>query len=349
LIGNVFDLCLSEYSLYKVEDKYFYNDEIKKNVGTFFANDFEFLKKHNIYCDIELSSDVGTAVIKKIKIAIVIICLGDSFNSGIRFVQNFIKYYVGNSIIDFYINTDTDPLLYFSNNEHIHHINLQSCDVYDNSIFKSVLSLKDREFDYLYYSDINNDINIQFDESWFLGEIVGVELFNYSDAGASILKDNTCEKYKTDSPFSNSLSNINYQAGFFGGKKTNVLELCNTINCWQQFDRENKAIPTSTEETYINRIFHFSPPYTIKYKNFRFNNKDTNYCNICKMKACMQGVKCKGVEMNEDSLKCISVGCSYKKHTDKNNNGGTNCCFSCKKTPDKHGSCCQKILFNNII
>jgi hypothetical protein len=56
LIGDVFDLCLSEYSKYKVEERYFYNNDLKQKVFDFFAEDFKFLKEHNIDCDIYLQN-----------------------------------------------------------------------------------------------------------------------------------------------------------------------------------------------------------------------------------------------------------------------------------------------------
>jgi len=43
------------------------------------------------------------------------------------------------------------------------------------------------------------------------------------------------------------------------------------------------------------------------------------------------------------SLLCDTPGCEYMKNTDKDNNGGTNCCFKCKKEGlGKHGPKCKK-------
>jgi len=44
--------------------------------------------------------------------------------------------------------------------------------------------------------------------------------------------------------------------------------------------------------------------------------------------------------------KCENPSCVFKKHTDINNNGGTHCCATCKKTNGNHGHLCSKTNYN---
>jgi hypothetical protein len=46
------------------------------------------------------------------------------------------------------------------------------------------------------------------------------------------------------------------------------------------------------------------------------------------------------------SGKCIKLTCNFLKHTNPSNNGGTHCCFSCKKNNGTHGPLCAKTLYN---
>jgi hypothetical protein len=43
--------------------------------------------------------------------------------------------------------------------------------------------------------------------------------------------------------------------------------------------------------------------------------------------------------------KCIEPSCNFLKHANNNNNGGTHCCYSCKRKTGNHGGLCAKILF----
>ena len=46
----------------------------------------------------------------------------------------------------------------------------------------------------------------------------------------------------------------------------------------------------------------------------------------------------------KNKIKCENTNCTYIKHTDDNNNGGTHCCLGCKNK-GIHGPLCEKVQF----
>jgi hypothetical protein len=54
--GNVYNFDMKDYMHANVEKRFFYNDEIKNKVYSFFLNDFTFCNEHNIKYDIDCST-----------------------------------------------------------------------------------------------------------------------------------------------------------------------------------------------------------------------------------------------------------------------------------------------------
>ena len=53
---------------------------------------------------------------------------------------------------------------------------------------------------------------------------------------------------------------------------------------------------------------------------------------------------CTRVMNRKNKIKCENTNCTYIKHTDDNNNGGTHCCLGCKNK-GIHGPLCEKVQF----
>ena len=110
------------------------------------------------------------------KIGIVILATNSYFVLGVRFITKFMQYYKGKANITFYFFSNGDPKSYvpFSN---VVWINTQheSWVEATNSKFKSIVSLVDKDEEYLYYFDADTSINKDFTEEWFIGDLVGGE------------------------------------------------------------------------------------------------------------------------------------------------------------------------------
>lgn len=209
-------------------------------------------------------------------IGIVILATNAYFILGIRFIKRFMHYYKGDKQITFYFFSDTDPKPYLSDNIDVEYYNEQHNDWTDgtNSKFKDIISLSNCKSDYLYYFDADTNINKDFTEEWFIGDLVGGEHYgnrNFMSNGAGFDRNPQSKAYV---PIDSTLPYTYHYGAFFGGKKDKVIDLCTILREWQLEDKKIPYEPGCNDETYLNAYFHFNPPYTVPSNEFGFSISD---------------------------------------------------------------------------
>lgn len=209
-------------------------------------------------------------------IGIVILATNAYFILGIRFIKRFMHYYKGDKQITFYFFSDTDPKPYLSDNIDVEYYNEQHNDWTDgtNSKFKDIISLSNCKSDYLYYFDADTNINKDFTEEWFIGDLVGGEHYgnrNFMSNGAGFDRNPESKAYV---PIDSTLPYTYHYGAFFGGKKDKVIDLCTILREWQLEDKKIPYEPGCNDETYLNAYFHFNPPYTVPSNEFGFSISD---------------------------------------------------------------------------
>ena len=196
------------------------------------------------------------------RIGIVVLCTNAYFVLGVRFVKRFMHFYKGDSDIIFYMFTDTNPKDYLPDDIHYEYIHLKNKSWVDgtNSKFTSIISLEDRDVDYLFYFDADTNVNQPFTEEWFLGDMVGGQ--HYGDQGWMKEKKgfDRNPRSKAYVPFDTTLPQTYFYGAFFGGNKKNMVEFCKLMRSYQLADKEWGYEPGVNDESYINREFHFNRP-----------------------------------------------------------------------------------------
>lgn len=214
------------------------------------------------------------------KIGIVILATNAYFVLGVRFIKRFTHYYKGNRQIKFYLFTDTDPKDYLPEEIDVEYLEDKHENWQDgtNSKFKNILSIQDsleKNCDYVYYFDADTNINKDFTEDWFLGDLVGGEHYGNRDwlkGGVGFDRNPNSKAYV---PLDSTLPYTYHYGAFFGGKIERVLEFCSTLRDYQIEDKKIGYEPGVNDESYINKYFHFNPPtYTVPSDKFEFAISD---------------------------------------------------------------------------
>lgn len=207
------------------------------------------------------------------KIGIVILGTNAYFILLIRFVKRFMHFYKGNSDITFFLFTDTDPKDYLPEGikyEYIHTTN-KSWVEGTNMKFTSILSLENRDVDFIYYFDADTNINREFTEEWFLGNSVAGQ--HYGDQ--SWMKEKKGfernPRSKAYIPLDTNLPQMYYYGAFWGGSKEWTMNFCRTMIEWQKADKSWGYEPGVNDESFSNCYFHFNPPEKVVLcKDFAF-------------------------------------------------------------------------------
>ena len=232
-------------------------------------------------------------------IGIVILATNAYFALGIRFIKKFTHHYKGNKQIKFYFYSDTDPQDYIPDNINVeYHYNKHDSWVDGtNSKFTNIILLENCDSNYLYYFDADTNVIHDFNEKWFLGDLVGGEHFGnrgWLANGAGFDKNPMSKAYV---PNNTPLPCTYYYGAFFGGKKDKMIEFCKTLKEWQLEDKKINYEPGVNDESYINAYFHYTPPtYTVTNEDFAFVISDKGgldetrnpYYNIEKYKKIMR-------------------------------------------------------------
>jgi len=207
------------------------------------------------------------------KIGIVILGTNAYFILLIRFVKRFMHFYKGNSDITFFLFTDTDPKDYLPEGikyEYIHTTN-KSWVEGTNMKFTSILSLENRDVDFIYYFDADTNINREFTEEWFLGNSVAGQ--HYGDQ--SWMKEKKGfernPRSKAYVPLDTKLPQMYFYGAFWGGSKEWTINFCKTMIEWQKADKSWGYEPGVNDESFSNCYFHFNPPEKVVLcKDFAF-------------------------------------------------------------------------------
>ena len=209
------------------------------------------------------------------RIGVAILATNAYFLLGLRLVHKWMKHYKGNANIVFHFFSDKNPKEYINESPKmiiVHHPeNHKNWVDGTNSKFKNIIKLENEDLDYIYYFDADTNINNDFTEEWFLGNLVGGEHFGNRDW----MKD---EKAFERNPNSKAyvskdtkLPQMYYYGAFFGGTKTNIINFCKTLKFYQEEDKKINFEPGCNDESYINAYFHYNPPTKVVYlEHFKF-------------------------------------------------------------------------------
>jgi hypothetical protein len=206
------------------------------------------------------------------KIGIAVLATNAYFVLGIRLIKKFIHHYRGSAEVQFHFFSDDDPAPYLQADAPVvfHKTSHQSWVEATNDKFRSILSLEESGLDYIYYFDADTNVSKDFDETWFLGDIVGGEHYgnrSWLANGAGFDKNPISKAYV---PADTQLPRTYYYGAFFGGKTARVMEFCRTLREWQLEDKKIPYEPGVNDESYINAYFHYNPPTTVKCEDFAF-------------------------------------------------------------------------------
>ena len=210
------------------------------------------------------------------KIGVIIVATNSYFVLGVRFIKRFAQFYKGNAEIIFYMFTDNDPKPYLPDNINCVYINQIHKDWAEgtNSKFTNILSLKNTDCDYLYFFDADTNVSKDFDESWFIGDLVGGQ--HYADQ--TYMKEEKAYDRNPQSmayiPKDTTLPQTYYYGAFFGACMSKMIELCETLIKWQKADRQIGYEPVWNDESFLQRYFHYNPPKTILCEDFVFEVSD---------------------------------------------------------------------------
>lgn len=213
------------------------------------------------------------------RIGVVILATNAYFLLGLRFVHKWMKHYKGTASIVFHFFSDQNPKKYLNDATNItivHHSDAHTNWAEGtNSKFKNILKLENEDLDYIYYFDADTNINNDFTEEWFLGEMVGGEHYGNRSWMAENKAFERYEKSKAYVPFDTKLPQMYYYGAFFGGTKNNTINFCRSLKDNQEADKRINFEPGCNDESYINAYFHYNPPQrTVPSDQFKFAISD---------------------------------------------------------------------------
>jgi len=211
-------------------------------------------------------------------IGIVVLATNAYFVLGIRFIKRFMKFYKGDKNITFYFFSDNDPKNYIPDNIDVEYFHVTNSNWVDgtNLKFTSILSIKDKlKSDYLFYFDADTNVNKDFIEDWFIGDLVGGQHYADQDWMKNEKGFDRNPLSKAYVPFDTKLHQMYFYGAFFGGTSENMIEFCKTMRYYQLEDKKIPYEPGVNDESYINCYLHFNPPTKVVLcKDFAFAISD---------------------------------------------------------------------------
>lgn len=203
-------------------------------------------------------------------IGIVVLATNVYFVLGIRFIKKFMHHYKGDARITFYFFSDTDPSEYICDCIDVVYFPQKSNTWMEatNQKFESILSIKDKLIsDYLFYFDADTDISKEFNEQWFLGDMVAGQHYADQDWMKQTKGFDRHEGYNAYVPYDTELPQMYYYGAFFGGTSENCIQFCNVLRQWQVEDQSKGFEPDVNDESYINKYLHYNPPAKVVMAN----------------------------------------------------------------------------------
>lgn len=202
------------------------------------------------------------------KIGIVLLMTNAYFPLGVRFVKRFMQFYRGNSEIKFFLFSDCDPKDYLPEGIDYLYIHTTNKNWVDgtNLKFSSILSLMSfyplslLECKEIYYFDSDTNVDKEFTEEWFSGELVAGQ--HYADQ--SWMKEKKGfernPRSKAYIPHDTPLPQMYFYGAMWGGSVENVIKFCQTMLEWQIADKSWGYEPAVNDESFSNCYFHYNPP-----------------------------------------------------------------------------------------
>ena len=220
-------------------------------------------------------------------------------------------FYKGKEEIIFFLFTDTDPKDYLPDNisyEYIHTTN-RSWVEGTNLKFVSILQLADREVDNLVYFDADTNVDKDFTEEWFIGDLVGGQ--HYADQ--SWMKEKKGfernPRSKAYIPVDTPLPQMYYYGAFFSATKDRMMEFCKELLLGQIEDKKWGYEACVNDESHIQRYFHYNPPEKVVLcTNFKFLISDKGGIGETRIPSLNITELKKGLQENNDKLINIQHG-----------------------------------------
>ena len=211
-------------------------------------------------------------------IGIVVLATNAYFVLGIRFIKRFMNFYKGDKNITFYFFSDNNPKDYIPDDIDVEYFYASNSNWVDgtNLKFTSILSIKNKlKSDYLFYFDADTNVNTDFTEEWFVGDLVGGQHYADQDWMKNEKGFDRNPLSKAYVPLDTKLPQMYYYGAFFGGNSENMIKFCNIMLFYQLEDKKIPYEPGVNDESYINGYFHFNPPTkVVSCKDFAFAISD---------------------------------------------------------------------------
>ena len=207
------------------------------------------------------------------KIGIVVLCTNAYFCLGIRFIKRFMQFYKGDKQIKFYLFTDTDPKDYLPDNiEYEYHFATNNNWTDGTNLkFVSILKLNDCDSDFLAYFDADTDVDKDFTEDWFVGDLVGGQHYGDQDWMKDVKGFDRNPLSKAYIPLDTHLPQMYYYGAFFCARKDKMMEFCKELLWGQIEDKKIGYEACVNDESHIQRYFHYKPPTkVVKTAEFKF-------------------------------------------------------------------------------
>ncbi len=210
-------------------------------------------------------------------IGIVIICTNGYLPLGIRLIKKFIHHYKGSNNLKFIVfNNEPNIYNYLSEIEipYVESISNEHKSWQDstNSKFTNILSIHDMDLDFIYYIDSDTNIKKDFDDSWFIiGDLVAGE--HFANRTSMLHKKNFDRNIKSCAFIlydSNEINKMYYYGAFFGGRKSDIIKMCEILYNWQIADKLIGYEPCVNDESYLNKYFDINKPSIIFNNDFKF-------------------------------------------------------------------------------
>lgn len=256
----------------------YHNAGVTSNTsGMFYKSDYNNLLPYNIqlndlrtylcsYNYFNYIKEINNKTLLNNTISIVILCTNSYKPLGIRFINNFIKHYKGNKKIIFHTFTELDLEQYINEydkdkfNIDFNYFKNDDWVTGTNSKFSNILSLEGYG-QWIYYFDADTNITKDFNEEWFLGDIVGGEHYNNKWSDVKNYDRNISSRAYI--PSETILEQTYFYGAFFGGISNNILNMCKILYDNQISDKNINYEPGCNDESYINHYFHYNKPSKI--------------------------------------------------------------------------------------
>lgn len=138
-----------------------------------------------------------------------------------------------------------------------------------NLKFKSILNLMIfypvplAECSEIYYFDSDTNIDKEFTEEWFSGELVAGQHFDDQGRMKNVKAYERNPRSKAYIPYDTKLPQVYLYGAFWGGAVERIIKFCETMLAWQIADKSWGYEPGVNDESFSNCYFHYNPPTKI--------------------------------------------------------------------------------------